>query len=65
MNSGQLTSLAFDALSAFWPGMQALYGDVTLAAQSAYVYHHLIWRRYGMVPDYWGMLFKAFYIPYI
>ena len=44
MQTGQKSLPWFTALSAFWPGLQVLYGDV-MAAQRTMVNFQSIWRQ--------------------
>lgn len=50
MSSGRRSLPWFTALSAFWPGLQVLYGDVTSASRTMVIFSD-IWRRYGFVPE--------------
>jgi mannosidase alpha-like ER degradation enhancer 2 len=40
----------FTALSAFWPGLQVLYGDIVSATKTMFSFRS-IWRRFGFVPE--------------
>ena len=40
----------FDALSAFWPALQVLVGDLELAASTHAAFHSL-WRLHGVLPE--------------
>ncbi|KAG9092639.1 alpha mannosidase-like protein [Ceratobasidium sp. UAMH 11750] len=48
--TGQLATVYIDSLSAFWPGLQVLAGDVQNAIKSHLVYWNL-WRRYSGIPE--------------
>ena len=50
IDSGKLVATTIDSLSAFWPGMQVLAGDVPHAIRLHH-YFFTIWRRYGAVPE--------------
>ena len=50
MTTGRRTLPWFTALSAFWPGLQVLFGDVVAASRSMLMFSD-IWRRYGFVPE--------------
>ncbi|KAG0958748.1 hypothetical protein G6F32_000022 [Rhizopus arrhizus] len=50
MSTGSLMSYWIDSLSAFFPGLQVLYGDVQSAIKSHLVYYN-IWRRYHALPE--------------
>ncbi|KAG8762914.1 alpha mannosidase-like protein [Ceratobasidium sp. 423] len=49
-NTGDLATVYIDSLSAFWPGLQVLAGDVQSAIKSHLVYWNL-WRRYSGIPE--------------
>ncbi|QRV91088.1 glycoside hydrolase family 47 protein [Ceratobasidium sp. AG-Ba] len=46
----QLATVYIDSLSAFWPGLQVLAGDVENAIKSHLVYWNL-WRRFSGIPE--------------
>jgi mannosidase alpha-like ER degradation enhancer 2 len=50
MNSGLITAPVFDSLAAFWPGLQALNGDVLKAGETAEAFWR-IWKSYGALPE--------------
>eukprot|EP01147_Barroeca_monosierra_P007088 gene7088-425_t len=50
MRTGQPSLLWFTALSAFWPGLQVLYGHVA-AAERTLLNFFSIWRSFGFVPE--------------
>ncbi|CAO3677182.1 unnamed protein product [Umbelopsis ramanniana] len=50
MSSGQLMSHWIDSLSAFWPGLQVLYGDLEMAIKSHLTYYNL-WKKYRGMPE--------------
>ncbi|CAE7111477.1 unnamed protein product [Rhizoctonia solani] len=49
-STGNLATVYIDSLSAFWPGLQVLAGDVQSAIKSHLVYWNL-WRRYSGIPE--------------
>ncbi|KAL5640918.1 hypothetical protein ACGC1H_001409 [Rhizoctonia solani] len=49
-STGSLATVYIDSLSAFWPGLQVLAGDVQSAIKSHLVYWNL-WRRYSGIPE--------------
>ncbi|KZT58834.1 glycoside hydrolase family 47 protein [Calocera cornea HHB12733] len=57
MDSGLLASVHVDALSAFWPGLQVLGGDIQNAIKSHLVYWNL-WRRYSAMPERFNIINK-------
>jgi hypothetical protein len=50
MNSGSPRASWIDALGAFWPGLQALAGDIR-AAKSLFERYEALWSRYGALPE--------------
>jgi ER degradation enhancer, mannosidase alpha-like 1 len=50
MASAQLMSHWIDSLSAFWPGLQVLYGDLEMAIKSHLTYYNL-WKKYRGMPE--------------
>ncbi|CAE6449780.1 unnamed protein product [Rhizoctonia solani] len=49
-STGNLATVYIDSLSAFWPGLQVLAGDIQSAIKSHLVYWNL-WRRYSGIPE--------------
>ncbi|CAE6542789.1 unnamed protein product [Rhizoctonia solani] len=49
-STGNLATVYIDSLSAFWPGLQVLAGDVQNAIKSHLVYWNL-WRRFSGIPE--------------
>ncbi|TFK86836.1 glycoside hydrolase family 47 protein [Polyporus arcularius HHB13444] len=47
-----------DSLSAFWPGLQVLGGDIENAIRSHLVYWNL-WRGFAGLPEMWDMNFRT------
>eukprot|EP00049_Salpingoeca_infusionum_P004140 m.75160 g.75160 ORF g.75160 m.75160 type:complete len:702 (-) comp12434_c0_seq6:1305-3410(-) len=45
----------FSALSAFWPGLQVLYGDTSAALRTMHKFMG-IWHRFGYVPESYDLL---------
>lgn len=50
MYTGQLSSVHVDSLSAFFPGVQVLMGDLEGAIKSHGVFAYL-WSRFGGIPE--------------
>ncbi|KAI0786390.1 alpha-mannosidase [Abortiporus biennis] len=46
-----------DSLSAFWPGLQVLAGDIENAVKSHLIYWNL-WQKFSGLPEMWDMNFK-------
>jgi len=47
----------FDSLSAFWPGLQVLGGDIESAIKSHLTYWN-IWKAHSGLPEVWDMNFR-------
>ncbi|KAG9128167.1 alpha mannosidase-like protein [Ceratobasidium sp. 392] len=56
--TGQLATVYVDSLSAFWPGLQVLAGDVQNAIKSHLVYWNL-WRRFSGIPETFNIASRA------
>ncbi|KAI8380074.1 glycoside hydrolase [Blakeslea trispora] len=63
MSSGSLMSYWIDSLSAFFPGLQVLYGDLDAAIKGHLVYFN-IWRRYQALPERFDFFQKTVDLPY-
>ncbi|KAA1076719.1 alpha mannosidase-like protein [Puccinia graminis f. sp. tritici] len=50
MQTGAVATTTIDSLSAFWPGLQVLAGDIEAAIQSHMTYANL-WARYSGIPE--------------
>jgi mannosidase alpha-like ER degradation enhancer 1 len=50
MNQGYRTAYWVDSLSAFYPGLLVLSGDVQTAQNSVYLFF-VLWRKYGGIPE--------------
>ncbi|KAI0649989.1 alpha-mannosidase [Trametes meyenii] len=57
MNSGDAQYATVDSLSAFWPGLQVLGGDVENAIKSHLIYFN-IWRGFAGLPEIWDMNYR-------
>ncbi|KAI0366405.1 alpha-mannosidase [Pilatotrama ljubarskyi] len=55
--SGDAQYGTVDSLSAFWPGLQVLGGDVENAVKSHLVYWNL-WRGFAGLPEVWDMNYR-------
>ncbi|KAG6378813.1 glycoside hydrolase family 47 protein [Boletus reticuloceps] len=51
-HTGDRLYTTIDSLSAFWPGLQVLGGDVANAIKSHLIYWN-IWRRHSGLPEVW------------
>ncbi|THH17946.1 hypothetical protein EW146_g2940 [Bondarzewia mesenterica] len=58
IHTGDLAYHTVDSLSAFWPGLQVLAGDVENAIKSHMTYWQL-WRKHSGLPEVWDMNFKS------
>ncbi|KZT74450.1 glycoside hydrolase family 47 protein [Daedalea quercina L-15889] len=54
---GDLAYNTFDSLSAFWPGLQVLAGDIENAIKSHLTYWNL-WRMHSGLPEVWDMSYR-------
>jgi ER degradation enhancer, mannosidase alpha-like 2 len=59
--NGNILWKLFSSLQSFWPGIQALYGDVDIAKDSILNFHS-IWRIYGSIPE--GIFFFYYFKRY-
>lgn len=50
MQTGSLATIIVDSLSAFFPGVQVLVGDLDSAIKANSV-HSFLWRRYSGFPE--------------
>ncbi|KAJ6599145.1 alpha mannosidase-like protein [Mycena vulgaris] len=57
MNSGDTAYFTVDSLSAFWPGLQVLAGDVQNAIKLHMIYYNL-WRKHSGLPEVYDTNFK-------
>lgn len=55
MVTGHTASLGQSSLSAFWPGLQVLLGDIRPAIETTRA-HYSVWRRYGCLPESYQVL---------
>ncbi|KAG1892556.1 glycoside hydrolase family 47 protein [Suillus subluteus] len=56
IHTGDQAYATIDSLSAFWPGLQVLGGDVQNAIKSHMTYWN-IWRRHSGLPEVWDAQF--------
>ncbi|KAF9452475.1 glycoside hydrolase family 47 protein [Macrolepiota fuliginosa MF-IS2] len=57
MNTGDTAYFTVDSLSAFWPGLQVLAGDVQSAIKLHMLYYNL-WREHSGLPEVYDTNFK-------
>ncbi|PPQ77269.1 hypothetical protein CVT25_010851 [Psilocybe cyanescens] len=57
MHSGDAAYNIIDSLSAFWPGLQVLAGDVQNAIKLHMIYYNL-WRQYSGLPEVYDTNYK-------
>ncbi|KAJ2366722.1 hypothetical protein H4S01_002551 [Coemansia sp. RSA 2610] len=55
MRTGEIASSWIDALSAYFPGLMVLAGDVD-GAESAYMLYYHIWNRFRAMPERFNLL---------
>ncbi|KAJ1892103.1 hypothetical protein LPJ66_006540 [Kickxella alabastrina] len=64
MHSAEVTSTWIDSLSAYFPGLMVLAGDVD-SAESAYMLYYHLWRRFRAMPERFNLFLRepdiAFY----
>ncbi|ETW84376.1 glycoside hydrolase family 47 protein [Heterobasidion irregulare TC 32-1] len=58
IQTGDVAYSTVDSLSAFWPGLQVLAGDVDNAIKSHMIYWQL-WRKHSGLPEVWDMNYKT------
>ncbi|KAJ2082833.1 hypothetical protein H4R24_001291 [Coemansia sp. RSA 988] len=63
MRSAEISTFWIDALSAFFPGMMVLAGDVD-GAESAYMLYYHIWRRFHAMPERFNLYLREPDITY-
>ncbi|KAJ2790908.1 hypothetical protein H4R20_006935, partial [Coemansia guatemalensis] len=63
MGSAEISSFWIDSLSAFFPGMMVLAGDVD-GAESAYMLYYHIWRRFRGMPERFNLYLREPDIAY-
>ncbi|KAI0751326.1 alpha-mannosidase [Daedaleopsis nitida] len=55
---GDVRYTTMDSLSAFWPGLQVLGGDIENAIKSHLIYWNL-WRGFAGMPEIWDMGYRT------
>ncbi|KAI9001169.1 alpha-mannosidase [Trametes punicea] len=55
--TGDAQYATVDSLSAFWPGLQVLAGDIENAVKSHLIYWN-IWRSFAGLPEVWDMNYR-------
>jgi mannosidase alpha-like ER degradation enhancer 1 len=63
MESGDLRALWVDSLSAFWPGMQVLAGDLE-GAMKSHQFYFTIWRRFHAMPERFDFRWRSVNLPH-
>ncbi|KAJ1733051.1 hypothetical protein LPJ61_001744 [Coemansia biformis] len=63
MRTTEVASLWVDALSAFFPGLMVLAGDVD-GAESAYLLYYHLWRRFRAMPERFNLYTREPDLPY-
>ncbi|KAI0773849.1 alpha-mannosidase [Fomes fomentarius] len=58
IHTGDAQYSTVDSLSAFWPGLQVLGGDIENAIKSHLVYWNL-WRGFAGLPEVWDMNYRT------
>ena len=62
MDSGLVVWPTFSSLQCFWPGMQALIGDLDAAAETMEAFYRM-WNVYGAVPEGFNLLKEGVSLP--
>ena len=57
MISGQISQPVFNALAAFWPGLQSMIGHFSEGAKTLDAYFE-VWRRFGFTPEGFNFVSK-------
>ncbi|KAH8106187.1 alpha-mannosidase [Cristinia sonorae] len=57
IHTGDIAYATFDSLSAFWPGLQVLAGDIENAIKSHMIYWNL-WQAHSGLPEVYDMKFQ-------
>lgn len=54
MFKGKFTMTTFQSLDAYWPGLQALHGDIGEASRTLARYHS-VWKKFGFTPEFFRL----------
>ena len=57
-------AMHFARPTAFFPGLQVLFGDVSAAGQTAQVFAN-VWRAFGMLPERYDVLTENMVDPQV
>ena len=57
MQTGNVLFRWVDSLSAFWPGLQVLNGDIE-SAKNSHLRYYQIWDQYGCLPERYDLYNK-------
>ncbi|KAJ7591143.1 alpha mannosidase-like protein [Mycena floridula] len=58
MRSGDVAYYTVDSLSAFWPGLQVLAGDIQSAIKLHFMYYNL-WRKHSGLPEVYDTNYRV------
>ncbi|VDB97534.1 unnamed protein product [Peniophora sp. CBMAI 1063] len=58
LSNGNLLYYTYDSLSAFWPGLQVMAGDIDNAIKSHMFFWNL-WQKYSGIPEIYDMNYKT------
>ncbi|KZV75403.1 glycoside hydrolase family 47 protein [Peniophora sp. CONT] len=58
LSNGNLLYYTYDSLSAFWPGLQVIAGDIDNAIKSHMFFWNL-WQKYSGLPEVYDMNYKT------
>ena len=63
LGNGAVMNSWVDSLTAFWPGVQVLWGDLEGAIRT-HLFFWSIWMKNGFLPERWDFIAKKIELPY-
>ncbi|KAK3585437.1 hypothetical protein CHS0354_020155 [Potamilus streckersoni] len=55
MSKGTITLPVFTSLDAYYPGIQALLGDIDKGMKTIHNFHQ-VWKQYGFIPEFYNIV---------
>ncbi|KAL3842525.1 hypothetical protein ACJMK2_020529 [Sinanodonta woodiana] len=55
MSKGSITLPVFTSLDAYYPGIQALLGDIDKGMKTIHNFHQ-VWKQYGFIPEFYNIV---------
>ncbi|KAL4224501.1 ER degradation-enhancing alpha-mannosidase-like protein 2 [Mactra antiquata] len=55
MTKGSISLPIFTSLDCYWPGIQAMIGDVDKAMKTVHNFHQ-VWKQYGFLPEFYNIV---------